>query len=108
MILVELVAIVPATMLIALLMIFARRGLISRSGGTICMTMRLSTLVPERGWSPGVGRFTGDELRWYRMFSLGIRPRRVLTRRGLTVVDRRSPEGAERLSMPPGWVVVRC
>jgi hypothetical protein len=55
-----------------------------------------------------VGRFIGDELRWYRMFSLGLRPRRVLVRHGLVVEGRRKPEGAEKLAMPEGWVVVRC
>jgi Protein of unknown function (DUF2550) len=94
--------------LCGLLAIFLRREWISRSGGTIDMNMRLSTFVPGRGWAPGVGRFSGDELRWYRVFSFGVRPRRILVRHGLVVEDRRSPEGPERLSMPPGWVVVRC
>jgi hypothetical protein len=89
-------------------LIFFRREVISRSGGTIDMNMRLSTFVAGRGWAPGVGRFAGDELRWYRVFSLGLRPRRVLSRDQLVVKERRPPEGAERLAMPTGWVVVRC
>ena len=91
-----------------LLLIFVRRELISRAGGTIDMNMRLSTFVPGRGWAPGLGRFSGDELRWYRVFSFGLRPRRILVRHDLVVVDRRAPEGQERLAMPAGWVVVRC
>ena len=91
-----------------LFVIFARRAWISRRGGTIVMNMRLSTFVPGRGWAPGVGRFTGDELRWYRVFSFGLRPRRILRRHSLVVVDRRSPEGPERTAMPDGWVVIRC
>ena len=94
--------------LCGLLGIFVRRELISRQGGTIDMNMRLSTFVPGRGWAPGLGRFAGDELRWYRVFSFGVRPRRILFRHGLVVVDRRAPEGPERLAMPDGWVVVRC
>ena len=94
--------------LCGLLVIFVRREWISRAGGTIDMNMRLSTFVPGRGWAPGLGRFSGDELRWYRVFSFGLRPRRVLIRHGLVVEDRRPPEGPERLAMPAGWVVVRC
>ena len=104
----EVIGIGVLILLVGLLAIYARRELISRAGGTIHMNLRLSTLVTGRGWAPGVGRFTGDELRWYRMFSLGLRPRRVLVRHGLVIEGRRKPEGAEKLAMPEGWVVVRC
>ena len=94
--------------LFALGLLFLRREVISRAGGTIDMNLRLSTFVRGRGWSPGLGRFVGEQLRWYRVFSFGVRPRRVLTRHGLVVEDRRPPEGPERLSMPDGWIIVRC
>jgi uncharacterized protein DUF2550 len=102
------VAAVILVALLALILIYARREVISRGGGTIDMNIRLSTFVPERGWAPGVGRFSADELRWYRVFSLGVRPKRVLSRSGLVVEGRRPPAGAERLTLPDGWVVVRC
>ena len=105
---VELLGIAALAVLGGLILIYARREIISRRGGTIEMYMRLSTYLPGRGWAPGVGRFTPDQLRWYRVFSFGLRPRRVLTRHGLTVEERRRPEGAERLAMPEGWVIVRC
>jgi hypothetical protein len=89
-------------------LVFLRREFISRGSGTIDMNLRLSTFVSGRGWSPGLGRFVGEQLRWYRVFSFGFRPRRVLTRHGLVVEDRRIPEGPERLSMPDGWIIVRC
>src|SRR5215470_16886843 len=104
----EVVGVGVLAVLCGLLAIFVRRELISRAGGTIDMNMRLSTFVPGRGWAPGLGRFSGDELRWYRVFSFGLRPRRILVRHGLVVEDRRQPEGPERLAMPAGWVVVRC
>ncbi|MFS8479278.1 MAG: DUF2550 domain-containing protein [Micromonosporaceae bacterium] len=88
--------------------VFLRRELIVRAGGTIEASMRLSTMVDGRGWAPGFARFAGDELRWYRMFSLALRPRRVLARQGLAVASRRSPEGPERLVLPDGWVVLCC
>jgi hypothetical protein len=105
---VEALGIAVLILLSGLILIYARRQIISRRGGTIDMNMRLSTYVPRRGWAPGVGRFTPDELRWYRVFSFGLRPRRVLLRHGLVVEERRRPEGAERLAMPEGWVIVRC
>jgi hypothetical protein len=104
----EVVSIGVLIVLLSLGLIFLRREVISRRGGTIEMNMRLSNFMPGRGWAPGLGRFAGDELRWYRVFSFGLRPRRVLTRHSLRVEGRRAPEGAERLAMPDGWVVVRC
>jgi hypothetical protein len=92
----------------ALLAVLIRRELILRGGGTIDMSVRLNTLVPQRGWAPGLGRFVGDELRWYRVFSLGLRPRHVLSRRGLRIAGRRAPHGEERLVMAEDWIVVRC
>jgi len=104
----EVIGIAVLAVLIGLLAIFARREIISRRGGTIDMNLRLTTFVPERGWSPGLGRYSNDELRWYRLFSFGIRPRKVLARHGLELKERRPPEGAEKLAMPAGWIIVRC
>ncbi|MEU8391606.1 DUF2550 domain-containing protein [Micromonospora sp. NPDC048842] len=92
----------------ALLILFVRRALVTRSGGIIRLSVRVSTMLDGRGWSPGFGRFAGDELRWYRMFSFAIRPKRVLSRKGLSVERRRLPEGQERFSMPADWVILRC
>lgn len=91
----------------ALLILFVRRALFTRSGGTIRCSVRVSTLLDGRGWSPGFGRFVGDELRWYRMFSFALRPKRVLTRKGLAVERRRLPRGRSG-SMPADWVILRC
>ncbi len=105
---VEAIGLAVLILLCGLVLIYARREIISRRGGTIDMNMRLSTFVTGRGWAPGLGRFTADDLRWYRVFSFGVRPRRVLSRHGLVVEERRRPEGAERLAVPEGWVVIRC
>ncbi len=97
-----------ALFLIAVLVLLVRRRLVMRGGGTIKLNLRTTAVVPGRGWSPGLGRFAGGELRWYRMFSFAVRPKRILYRRDLTVESRRLPEGPERLSMPTGWVILRC
>ncbi len=95
-------------LLVILGLLFARRGFLSRGRGTIELSLRLSTRVSGRGWSSGLGRFAGDELRWYRIFSFAPRPRRVLSRNGLVVQGRRAPAGPERLVLPADWLVVQC
>ncbi|MET8233476.1 DUF2550 domain-containing protein [Micromonospora sp. NPDC005298] len=105
---VEGIGIGVAVILVALLVLFVRRAVVTRSGGIIRLSVRVTTVLDGRGWSPGFGRFAGDELRWYRMFSFALRPKRVLSRKDLAVERRRLPEGQERLSMPADWVILRC
>jgi Protein of unknown function (DUF2550) len=102
------VAVAVVALVVVLGLLFIRRTVIARGGGTIELSLRLSARVPGRGWSPGIGRFSNDELRWYRIFSFAFRARRRLSRRALAVDARRSPEGPERLVLPADWVVIRC
>lgn len=95
-------------LLVALLVVFVRRELIVRGGGTIDMSVRVNTRVSQRGWAPGLGRFVGDELRWYRVFSFGLRPKQVFSRHGLRVAGRRAPQGEEKLALGKDWIIVRC
>jgi hypothetical protein len=92
----------------AIAALFVRRALVSRSGGIIRLSVRVSTILDGRGWSPGFARLSETELRWYRMFSFALRPKRVLPRNDLTVEHRRLPEGQERLIMPADWIILRC
>ncbi|NUO55824.1 MAG: DUF2550 domain-containing protein [Hamadaea sp.] len=87
--------------------LFLRREWFARRGGTVEIYMRLGMMVEGRGWAPGFARFAGDELRWYRMFSFSPRPRRILRRRDLSLVGRRTPSSAEQVLVPAEWVVVR-
>ena len=73
----EIFGICVAALLVVLLAIFIRRRLLMAGGGTIRLQVRVSTMVPGRGWSSGIGQFVGDELRFHRMFSFGVRPKRV-------------------------------
>jgi hypothetical protein len=104
----EVFGICVSALLVLLFAIFFRRRLLMVGGGTIRVQVRVSTMVPGRGWSSGIGQFVGDELRFHRMFSFAFRPKRVLDRRGLTVDERRLPEGPERLAMPGDWVILTC
>lgn len=96
------------SLFVAFGVLILRRALMARVSGTIKLSLRVSTMVDGRGWSAGFGRFVGDELRWYRMFSFALRPKRVLSRRGLAVESRRSPQGQERFALPHDWVILRC
>jgi hypothetical protein len=86
-----------------------RRITLLRGGGTVEMSLRL---YPDgqhgRGWALGVGRFVGDELQWFRTFSLSPRPKRVLSRHDLSVTGRRRPIGGESLALMSGSIVLAC
>jgi hypothetical protein len=85
-----------------------RRRLLSRHGGTFELSFRVRSERAGRGWLLGLGRYSGDSLEWFRIFSLSPRPKQVWERSGLTYLGRREPEGAERLSLYPDHTVVRC
>ncbi len=93
---------------LCLLGLYLRRVQLQRRGGTIDLSLRLRDEIPGRGWVLGVGRFEGDELLWYRVFSASFRPRRRISRRGLSVIERREPRSEERRALPVGLVVLRC
>jgi len=108
---VDVLAALVAIGLIALGLLVLRRRFISRRGGTFDCSMRLRPAANPRtgqGWTLGIARYSGDTLEWYRVFSYALRPKRVLGRRELQVVDRRDPQGAEVFSLLSGAVVVRC
>jgi hypothetical protein len=98
-------------LLLALLLgvaLILRRRWLSRHGGTFELSYRARPSQPGRGWLLGLGRYTGDRLEWFRIFSLSPRPKMVWQRSSLRYVERRDPEGVEQLSLYPGHVVIRC
>ncbi len=108
MLVLEIVLALPLLAALLLLAVAVRRRWLQSAGGTVELSLRLKRLGHGRGWSAGVGFFDGDDLRWYRVFSLSPRPRRVLSRRSLEVVSRRAASEAERLALPEGAVVLSC
>ena len=94
--------------LAALAVLVVRRRVITRRGGTFDCSLRLRAAGSGKGWALGIGRYSGDSLEWYRVFSYATRPRRVMARRELEIVDRRAPEGAEAFALLSGAVIVRC
>lgn len=90
-----------------LILVFRRRWL-SRHGGTFEFSVRVRSGRAGRGWILGVGRYTGDNLEWFRIFSLAPRPRYCYRRDELAYAGRRDAEGVEAYSLYSGHIVVTC
>lgn len=88
--------------------LIVRRRLLSRHGGTFELSHRYRTDRPERGWVLGLGRYSGETLEWFRVFSLSPRPKQSWRREELLYDGRREPLGAEQASLYPDHLVIRC
>jgi len=108
---VELVGIALLAVCAVLLAMVLRRRWLDRSGGTVDVSMRCRDGAAARRasrWSFGVARYDGDDLLWFKTFSLSPRPRLVLRRSMLTVCRRRTPHGAEALAVVADATVLEC
>lgn len=85
-----------------------RRRLLSRHGGTFELSYRVRTDRPGHGWVLGLGRYSGETLEWFRVFSLSPRPKRSWPRTSISFDGRREPFGAEQLSLYPDHQVIHC
>ena len=91
------------------LLLVVRRRVLSRHGSTFELSHRLKPgQEAGRGWLLGLGRYSGEELQWFRIFTLGLRPKRAWNRAWLTYDGVRDPEGAERTVLYPDHLVVDC
>ncbi|SDJ77001.1 DUF2550 domain-containing protein [Streptomyces indicus] len=103
---------VVAVVLVGLFVFGLRRRLIQRSGGTFDCSLRwdapASGDTSGKGWSYGVARYSGDRIEWFRVFSYAPRPRRILERSAIEVVDRRSPDGDEEVALLSDAIVLGC
>ncbi|MHB6909716.1 DUF2550 domain-containing protein [Streptomyces sp. DB-54] len=103
--------IVVVLVLLGLFVFGLRRRLIQRSGGTFDCSLRWN--VPEdepsgKGWIYGVARYNGDRIEWFRVFSYAPRPRRLLERSAIEVLERRTPQGEEELALLSDSIVLAC
>jgi hypothetical protein len=106
--LIEIFVLVLVVLACLLAVIVFRRRFLLRGGGAIDMSLRVRTARTGRGWAPGIGRYGGDRLEWYRVFTLSPRPARILPRGALEVSHQRRPEGAESLLVQAGAVIIDC
>jgi hypothetical protein len=84
--------------------IAARRFLLERGGGTVECGLRKGS----GSWRLGLASYQREELCWFGIFGLSMRPDEVFPRHDLTLVSRRLPTDAEAASLGPGMIVVEC
>ncbi len=85
-----------------------RRRLLCRHGGTFELSHRVRADRPGRGWVLGLGRYSGETLQWFRVFSLSPQPKRTWPRDSLSFDGQRVPFGAEQSSLYPDHQVIHC
>ena len=91
-------------LIVAAASIATRRFLLERGGGTVECGLRKGS----GPWRLGLASYQREELCWFGIFGLSMRPDEVFPRRDLTVVSRRLPSDAEAASLGPGMIVVEC
>jgi hypothetical protein len=91
-------------LVLAAIGIAVRRYLLERGGGTVECGLR----QPGGSWRLGVASYQREELCWFGVFGVSMRPEEVFPRRDLLVVSRRMPTEAEESVLGPGMVVVEC
>jgi Protein of unknown function (DUF2550) len=90
------------------IILVVRRRWISRHGGTFEFSVRVRSGRAGRGWVLGVGRYSGGDLEWFRIFSLDPRPKLSFRRSELEYTGRRDPGGVESYSLYSGHIIVTC
>jgi hypothetical protein len=85
-----------------------RRRILARNGGTFELSYRARSTKVGRGWVLGIGRYTGESLEWFRIFSLSPRPKRVWHRFDTEYAGRRGPIGGEQVSLFADNTNVSC
>ena len=91
-------------LIVAAASIAARRFLLERGGGTVECGLRKGS----GSWRLGLASYQREELCWFGIFGLSMRPDEVFPRHDLSVVSRRLPSDAEAASLGPGRIVVEC
>jgi hypothetical protein len=84
--------------------IAGRRFLLERGGGTVECGLRKGT----GPWRLGVAAYHREELYWFGVFRVSMRPEEIFPQHELTVISRRLPSEGEAASLGPGMIVVEC
>jgi hypothetical protein len=94
------------------LVLLVRRRLIARGGVTFDCSLRRAGVVSSRrrhpipgGWMLGIGRYSAEQMEWFRAFSVAAKPRYVIPR-AAEMHRRRTPEAVERPVLPGGHAIV--
>jgi hypothetical protein len=86
----------------------ARRMFLQRPVGSFTCSVRLGGAASRKGFSYGVGRYHGDRVEWFEIFSVSPKPRHVFARRDLQLRGRRPARGEEAHGLPASTMVLEC
>ena len=85
------------------LVVLHQRRLISSVGG-----LAVAYRGPGKRWANGVGRYTGDQLLWYRTLSLSFTAAVRLPRSELQVISTRGWNARTDMALRPNLAIVEC
>jgi len=97
-------AAVLLVLILAAVGIAARRFLLERGGGTVECGLRKGS----GPWRLGLASYQLEDLYWFAVFRVSMRPEETFPRRDLNVMSRRLPSDVEAASLGPGMIVVEC
>src|SRR5690625_3296622 len=83
-----LLAVIGMLIVVLALAVVARQLVVSRQRGAFECSIHRRSLVGGSSWQHGLMRFGTDRLRWFRAFSLRLRPEVVLRRSEIRDVTR--------------------
>ncbi|WP_426996230.1 DUF2550 domain-containing protein [Pseudarthrobacter sp. N5] len=96
------IATVFALLIFALCLFGVRRFNLRRALGTV----DASICTAGNSWQMGVCRYQDNDLEWFRLLSLSVRPKHKFKRSSLELLGRREPSEAELVNVQPDVVVV--
>ena len=89
-------------LLLAVVLFGVRRSQLRRTLGTF----DASICLPPGGWQMGVCRYQDNDLEWFRLASLSMRPKHTFRRSSLELIGRRKPTESELVKVQPDAVIV--
>ncbi|QGN35392.1 DUF2550 family protein [Microlunatus sp. Gsoil 973] len=100
----EVIGVVLVLLAAVLVGLAVRRRWLARNGGTFECSMRHrphddGTTTPSTGWVLGVARYGGDDLEWFRFFSLAWWPKYTFRRSEVSILEHRAPTAAEAVAL---------
>lgn len=95
-------ATVFALLVFALCLSGVRRFNLRRALGTV----DASICTAGNSWQMGVCRYQDNDLEWFRLASLSLRPKHKFKRSSLELLGRRKPAEAEAVKVQPDVVIV--
>jgi Protein of unknown function (DUF2550) len=95
-------AITFGLLIFALCLVGVRRFNLRRALGTV----DASICTAGNSWQMGVCRYQDNDLEWFRLASLSLRPKHKFRRSSLELLGRRKPTETEAVKVQPDVVIV--